>query len=116
MDDSSKLDKIISMLEKITIKIDELESVNETITEKISKLEEYTEKIYKGTKDILEGTGKMTDHLNVVNTIYDNVRKPITNITNMFLGKDSQLVLPDRKAVEYKNENDAKIEDVTDDQ
>ena len=30
----------------------------------------------------------------------------------MFLGKDNELLLPDRKSIEYKN--DAKIEDVTD--
>lgn len=112
MDDSTKLDKIISMLETINIKIDELEYKNHLITEKINRLEENTEKIDKDTKDILEGTGRMTDHLNIVNTIYDNVRKPITNITKMFLGKDNELLLPDRKSIEYKN--DAKIEDITD--
>lgn len=115
--DSDKLDTIINMLTKLTVQIQDLESNNHSLNEKMQNLEIKLENIDKETKDILEGTGKMTDHLNVVNTIYDNVRKPITNITKMFLGKDSQLVLPDRKAIEYKNDfQDAKIEDITEEE
>lgn len=112
--ESHKLDTIISMLTKISIKIEELETNNYTINEKMNNVEIKMESINKEIKNILEGTGKMTDHLNVVNTIYDNVRKPITNITKMFLGKDSHLNLPDRKALEYNDTfQDAKIEDIT---
>jgi hypothetical protein len=107
---SSKIDIMTDILGKLTLKIEEIETSNLVTNEKINKLEEKLENIDKDTRDILEGTGKMTDHLNVVNTIYDTVRKPITNITKMFLGKDSQLVLPDRKAIEYKED---KIEDIT---
>lgn len=115
--DSQKLDIVISMLTKLTVKIEELESNNHTISEKMNNLEIKIESIDKETKNIVEGTGRMTDHLDVVNTIYDNVRKPITNITKMFLGKDSQLILPDRKSIEYKDTSkDAKIEDVTEEE
>lgn len=115
--DSQKLDTIISMLTKLTVKIEELESNNHSITQKMNNLEIKIESIDKETKNIVEGTGRMTDHLDVVNTIYDNVRKPITNITKMFLGKDSQLILPDRKSIEYKDTSkDAKIEDITEEE
>ena len=108
---SSKLDKVVKLLEVLTEKINEIENDNGMIAEKMNKLEEKLEKIEKDNVVILEDTGKMTDHLNVVNTIYDTVRKPITNITKMFLGKDSQLVLPDRKSIEYTQDT---IEDITD--
>lgn len=115
--DSSKLDMIIDMLEKISKKIEDLDLNNHTLSDKLNNLEIKSENIDKGIKNILEGTGRMTDHLDVVNTIYDNVRKPITNITKMFLGKDSQLLLPDRKAIEYnEHPKDAKIEDITEEE
>lgn len=115
--ESHKLDIIISMLTKLTVTIEELESNNHSLNQKMNNLEIKIESIDKETKNIVEGTGRMTDHLDVVNTIYDNVRKPITNITKMFLGKDSQLILPDRKSIEYKDTSkDAKIEDVTEEE
>ncbi len=107
---NKKLDVVTDILNKLSLKIEEMEESISLTNYKFNKLEEKLENIDKDTRDILEGTGKMTDHLNVVNTIYDNVRKPITNITKMFLGKDSQLVLPDRKTIEYKED---KIEDIT---
>lgn len=96
------MDEINLKLDKIIDKLNTLETSVQILSDKIIKLEENTEKIDKETKNILEETGKMTDHLNVVNIVYDNVRKPISNITKMFLGKESQLNLPDRKSIEYK--------------